>query len=267
MISIHDFRGRSTVQKNPEIFAPLPKSWLPVDETQGLELLKVFPNGFPVADLLEIAEHPALRELCIRFATSLYACKIVDGDHLRRCATPYVARDASVGLEIRFFAVRDRVLEYIGCHYLSMVDGELRRCTGVPPESPIGDAGLDRLRTSGDMGAEMFFAVQFLLLRGGVTPARYKKKSRLSSIQNGSSMTKLPGKVEILNLDAVDLTAAGKKARESFSPPAERMRHCPVWPVRGHWRQYRSGKRVYIAPFVKGPERDIRECPGREFTV
>lgn len=266
MISIHDFRGRSTVQKNPEIFAPLPKSWLPVDETQGLELLKVFPNGFPVADLLEIAEHPALRDLCIRFETSLYACKIVDGDHLRRCATPYVSQDATVGLEIRFFAVRDRVLEYIGCHYLSMVDGELRRCTGVPPESRIGDAGLDRLRTSGDMGSEMFFAVQFLLLKGGVTPARYKKKSRLSSIRNGSSMTKLPGKVEILNLDAVDLTAAGKKARESCIP-AERTRHCPVWPVRGHWRQYRSGKRVYIAPFVKGPERDIRECPGREFTV
>ena len=80
-------------------------------------------------------------------------------------------------------------------------------------------------------------------------------------------MTKLPGKVEILSIREVDLKAAGERARKSLLPAPERTRRCPVWPVRGHWRQYRSGKRVYIAPFVKGPERDIRECPGREFTV
>ena len=31
--------------------------------------------------------------------------------------------------------------------------------------------------------------------------------------------------------------------------------HCLAWGVRGHWRHYKSGKVVFIAPFVKGKER------------
>ncbi|MBQ2329118.1 MAG: hypothetical protein II387_00060 [Oscillospiraceae bacterium] len=265
-MQLRNLRPRS-VHKNPELFAPLPKSWITLDEDQSYELLHVFPNGFPVDDLLEIAEHPALPEVCIRFGGSVYACKIVDGGHLRRCATPYVSKGAQVGLEIRFYAVRASCLSYIGCHYMSMVEGVLRRCTGVPDDSPIRDAELDKLRTSGDVGSELFFAMQFLLLHGGVSPQRYKQKSRISSVRNGAEMTKLPGKVEILSIREVDLKTAGERARKSLLPAPERTRRCPVWPVRGHWRQYRSGKKVYIAPFVKGPERDIRECPGREFTV
>lgn len=31
---------------------------------------------------------------------------------------------------------------------------------------------------------------------------------------------------------------------------------CPCWGVIGHWRTYRSGKQVWIAPYRKGRKRN-----------
>ena len=46
---------------------------------------------------------------------------------------------------------------------------------------------------------------------------------------------------------------------------AERTRHCDAWGVRGHWREYKSGKRVYIAPYAKGARR--ADYAGREYEL
>jgi len=40
------------------------------------------------------------------------------------------------------------------------------------------------------------------------------------------------------------------------TPAQNRTLLCPCWGVMGHWRQYRSGKRVWIHPYQKGKERD-----------
>lgn len=41
---------------------------------------------------------------------------------------------------------------------------------------------------------------------------------------------------------------------------------CPCWGVIGHWRQYKSGKRVWIKSYVKGKERDIsKEYVGKKY--
>ena len=253
---------------NPEVFAPLPRSWMQLPEDTGLaEIVDTFPEGVAASDIAELLEHPALPEVTLRFSESVGACQIVSADYLKKCATPHVAEGASRGLEIRFFAVKGRFLEYIGCHYCSLSGGMIRRCTGVPQDSPINGEGMERLRSAGDLWSHVFFALQFLLLRGGITPQRYRQRGHISGIRNGSSMTKLPGKVEIISLRGIDLRAAGERARKTLAPAAERERHCPVWPVRGHYRHYRSGKTVYIAPHVRGPERDTRPCPGREYAI
>ena len=123
---------------------------------------------------------------------------------------------------------------------------------------------LEGLRDAGDLWSQVFFAVNALLLRGGITPVRYKRRGRVGAIRCGKEMTKLPGRVEIIQLPPEKLGPAAVTARKSLEKLI-RERRCPGWPVRGHWRHYRSGKTVYIAPYTKGPERDTRECPGREY--
>ena len=41
--------------------------------------------------------------------------------------------------------------------------------------------------------------------------------------------------------------------------------HCLAWGVRGHYRHYKDGRVIYIAPFVKGKERD--KYKGKEYAL
>lgn len=45
----------------------------------------------------------------------------------------------------------------------------------------------------------------------------------------------------------------------------EYTRHCEAWGVRGHYRHYKSGRVVYIAPYCKGENRN--NYKGREFEL
>ena len=49
---------------------------------------------------------------------------------------------------------------------------------------------------------------------------------------------------------------------KKYAAPHRHMT-CPCWGVNGHWRNYASGKRVWIAPYRKGKMRDKPEsyCP------
>lgn len=47
---------------------------------------------------------------------------------------------------------------------------------------------------------------------------------------------------------------------ELDKPHKEREITCPCWGVAGHYRHYKSGKVVYIAPFKKGKKRDDPEA-------
>ena len=264
-LSVRNLRPR-TARKNPGILTPVPASWLVIRDKEELRhILSVFPEGLLSDVMCDLIACPAVRELTIRYSDSVAACQLVDAEHLRRYASPYVAEAGSDGLFIRFFLPEGDRLEYIGCNYCSRSsDGMIRRCTGIPDGSPLSDDVLESLRDSGDLWSQVFFAVNALLLRGGITPVRYKRRGRVGAIRCGKEMTKLPGRVEIIQLPPEKLGPAAVTARKSLEKLI-RERRCPVWPVRGHWRHYRSGKTVYIAPYTKGPERDTRECPGREY--
>ena len=264
-LSMRNLRPR-TARKNPETLTPVPASWMFIRNNEELQrILSVFPEGLFSAVMGELIACPAVRGLTIRYSDSVAACQLVDAEHLRRYASPYVAEADSDGLFIRFFIPDGDRLEYIGCNYFSQSsDGMIRRCTGIPDGSPLSDDVLESLRDSGDLWGQIFFAVNALLLRGGVTPVRYKRRGRVGAIRCGKEMTKLPGRVEIIQLPPEKLGPAATTARKSLEKLI-RERRCPVWPVRGHWRHYRSGNTVYIAPYSKGPERDSRKCPGREY--
>ena len=51
----------------------------------------------------------------------------------------------------------------------------------------------------------------------------------------------------------------------SGSSSGEFIRHCDAWGVHGHYRHYKSGSVVYIAPYVKGPDRS--QYRGREYEL
>ena len=46
-----------------------------------------------------------------------------------------------------------------------------------------------------------------------------------------------------------------KEQLKIYSAPHRHMT-CPCWGVIGHWRNYKSGKRVWIEPYRKGKKRD-----------
>lgn len=54
-----------------------------------------------------------------------------------------------------------------------------------------------------------------------------------------------------------------------YEEKTEAFRHmsCPVWSVRGHYRHYKSGRTVYIAPYQKGKDREKRTAPGHRYEL
>ena len=71
-----------------------------------------------------------------------------------------------------------------------------------------------------------------------------RKKSRRS--QNNSLRT-----VKLLRIDYAVLESMTTRTTHAIS--------CPCWGVAGHWRNYRSGARVWIKPYRKGRERQNEE--------
>lgn len=52
--------------------------------------------------------------------------------------------------------------------------------------------------------------------------------------------------------------------------PEAREKHkilCPAWSVRGHMRHYKSGKVVFINPYIKGKKRDENEFAPKEHKI
>lgn len=57
--------------------------------------------------------------------------------------------------------------------------------------------------------------------------------------------------IRVLRINQDELTKYTKTHRKI---------ECPCWGVMGHWRSYKSGKKVWIAPYRKGRERDNPEA-------
>lgn len=100
-----------------------------------------------------------------------------------------------------------------------------------------------------------FIGVQYLMLN---RPVEVHERIDRITVRNTESK---PGKnrkrqvrmVKTVYLNSDEICAAIKKKAGT------RVIGCPCWGVIGHWRTYKSGKKVWIKPYRKGKERDKRE--------
>lgn len=54
----------------------------------------------------------------------------------------------------------------------------------------------------------------------------------------------------------VKVIRLGVQASDGSASGVTKVIRCPCWGVMGHWRTYKSGKKVWIAPYRKGKERN-----------
>ena len=95
------------------------------------------------------------------------------------------------------------------------------------------------------------------LLYIGIQKAMYEKPvvftetSRRSTIQSKRSTGKHRShrKVKIVKTICIN-----RKEFDDYTGPHKHMT-CPCWGVIGHWRTYKTGKKVWIEPYRKGKER------------
>ena len=67
--------------------------------------------------------------------------------------------------------------------------------------------------------------------------------------------TKKKNRVKLRKVITVDTN----KLKSELSQECDRGKHtitCESWGVIGHWREYKSGKRVWIKPYRKGKKRN-----------
>ena len=149
--------------------------------------------------------------------------------------------------------------------------GECQTCSdglAVEAHAPSSFAtrvGDDAIRQKTWEGAFAWMEFNFLLLhkpaaiRSWRQPATAEQK-KLARADNRSGAKKIY--VRMFRLP--DREEAWEELRPA-RPQAERTRHCDAWGVRGHWREYKSGRRVYIAPYAKGARR--ADYAGREYEL
>lgn len=73
--------------------------------------------------------------------------------------------------------------------------------------------------------------------------------------------SKRPTKTKIRKIITIDSRNADNEISEKNKPSKESVKRkhnitCESWGVMGHWREYKSGKRVWIKPYRKGKKRD-----------
>ena len=126
----------------------------------------------------------------------------------------------------------------------------------------VGD---DEIRQKIGDGVFAWMEFNFLLLhapaaiRSWRQPATAEQKKLVRADNRGGAK-----KIYVRMFRLPDREEAWEELRPA-RPQAERTRHCDAWGVRGHWREYKSGRRVYIAPYAKGARR--ADYAGREYEL
>lgn len=142
-------------------------------------------------------------------------------------------------------------------------DGISVECTA--PSSFAARVGDDEIRQKACDGAFAWMEFNFLLLhaptaiRSWRQPATAEQRKLARADKRGGAK-----KIYVRMFRLPDREEAWEELRPA-RPQAERTRHCDAWGVRGHWREYKSGRRVYIAPYAKGARR--ADYAGREYEL
>lgn len=211
----------------------------------------------------EVMAHPAVRDLVIDVAGELGVLRY------RIRLKPSASKPADKAIIPQALA--------IDLHFISrgktvrLQTGECQTCSdglAVEAHAPAPFAvkvGDDVIREKTCEGAFAWMEFNFLLLhaptaiRSWRQPATAEQKKLARADSRGGAK-----KIYVRMFRLPERPEAWEELRPA-RPQAERTRHCDAWGVRGHWREYKSGRRVYIAPYAKGARR--ADYAGREYEL
>lgn len=229
---------------------------------QLCELLALENVGSP-GEAVEVMAHPAVRDLVIDFAGAVGTMRY------RIRQKPSASEPSAEAVSPLTLAV-DLHLTRRG-KTLWLLAGEAQVCpngisaSGAAPSSLAARVGDREIGQKICDGACAWLEFNFLLLhtpaaiRSWRQPATAEQKKLVRADNRGGAK-----KIYVRMFRLPDREEAWEELRPA-RPQAERTRHCAAWGVRGHWREYKSGRRVYIAPYAKGARR--ADYAGREYEL
>lgn len=87
----------------------------------------------------------------------------------------------------------------------------------------------------------------------------YERQDKLANPRpNKKTKVKKPVAYTMINFDDLIVYDKPKKIISAFKK--NHVVRCELWPVRGHWRHYKSGKIVFVEAFHKGKKRNDKEA-------
>lgn len=87
----------------------------------------------------------------------------------------------------------------------------------------------------------------------------YERQDKLANPKpNKKTKVKKPVAYTMINFDDLIVYDKPKKIISAFKK--NHVVRCELWPVRGHWRHYKSGKTVFVEAFHKGKKRNDKEA-------
>ena len=229
---------------------------------QLCELL-VLENVGSHGEAVEVMAHPAVRDMVIDAAGAVGVMRY--RIRLKQAASePSDKAVSPMALAVDLHLIR-RGRE------VWLLTGEAQVCpnglvaTGAAPSSLAARVGDEEIGQKICDGAYAWLEFNFLLLhapaavRSWRQPATAEQKKLVRADNRGGAK-----KIYVRMFRLPDRDEAWEELRPARSQ-AERTRHCDAWGVRGHWREYKSGRRVYIAPYAKGARR--ADYAGREYEL
>lgn len=229
---------------------------------QFCELLALDNVDSP-SDGAEIMSHPATRDLVIDVAGEVGVLRY--RIQLKQAASEPSDRaiiPQALAVDLHFIR-RGKTLWLQTGECQTCFDGLSVECKAPTPF--VAKVGDDEIRRKTCEGAFAWMEFNFLLLhaptaiRSWRQPATAEQKKLARADNRGGAK-----KIYVRMFRLPDRPEAWAELRPSRSQ-AERTRHCDAWGVRGHWREYKSGRRVYIAPYAKGARR--ADYAGREYEL
>lgn len=229
---------------------------------QLCELLALENVGSP-GEAVEIMNHPAVRDMVIDAAGEIGILRYQI--RLKSAASEPSAEAVSpLALAVDLHLIRRGKTRWL-------LTGEAQVCpdgivaSGAAPSSLAARVGDEEIGQKICDGAYAWMEFNFLLLhaptaiRSWRQPATAEQKKLARADRHGGAK-----KIYVRMFRLPDREEAWEELRPA-RPQAERTRHCDAWGVRGHWREYKSGRRVYIAPYAKGARR--ADYAGREYEL
>lgn len=229
---------------------------------QLCEMLALENVGSP-GEAVEIMAHPAVRDLVIDFTGTMGVLRY-------RIRLKSAASDPSAEAVSPLALAVDLHRTHRGKE-VWLLAGEAQVCpdgfsaSGAAASSLAARVGDQELGQRICDGAYAWLEFNFLLLhkpaaiRSWRQPATAGQRKLARADHHGGAK-----KIYVRMFRLPDREEAWEELRPA-RPQAERTRHCDAWGVRGHWREYKSGRRVYIAPYAKGARR--ADYAGREYEL